>query len=672
LYIHVAVVKINCGIMKKFFSIITVLLLSGHCTKASLPSDYFRSVQNGDWGSLSTWESSPDNATWSAATLIPTSAANIISINTGYTVTVSTNQDMDQVIIYVGATLEHNAGTLTVNDGPGDDILVLGGGTFHINVNPGPAFSGSATMRIFAAGVLMLSAGGQTGAGTGVNASNYIYGHQSILEYTLPLAFSTSGVTYFPNVAADTIPVFRTTNNIGIVGAIANTTFNGVFEANGNITFANSGQKIFRNGIDGTGNIDGSASGKFIVNGNTATFGGTGILTVPSVAGMDIGNGTGSLIYMASSKTVTNNITFLNNTYFYLLGSSLTMNGTISGASTTAHFVTDGLGTLIINNIGTTPVFFPVGASIVTFNPMYLSNGGGLNYGVRVENSINPPIAVPVNAVNRTWFVTPSGGTPGTVNTNFFYYAGEANAGFNYSANLELGQFTGVWNVIQTGIVPAGSYQVATIVSTFAEDIEAPLVLANLGAILAINESVSVNYFTGIKQSDKHLLKWKLSCNSTPNATIELERSTDGRNYNSICGIFATALRCQQPFDYTDAQPAKGVNYYRLKMTDANGKITYSSIVPLINAVKGIDIMNIAPNPIVNGEFNLKVSSAEKIQMEMVITDMQGRVLQKQSVPLIAGFNSIPMNVRRLAAGTYQLFGNTVDGRTRVLRFVIQ
>jgi hypothetical protein len=107
-------------------------------------------------------------------------------------------------------------------------------------------------------------------------------------------------------------------------------------------------------------------------------------------------------------------------------------------------------------------------------------------------------------------------------------------------------------------------------------------------------------------------------------------------------------------------------------MTDADGKITYSTTVTLINAVKGIDVMNIAPNPIVNGTFNLKVSTAEKIQMELVITDMQGRILQKQSVPMIAGFNQIPMHVKNLAAGTYQLFGNTADGRTRVLRFVIQ
>jgi hypothetical protein len=659
--------------MRKLFLLLTVVFLSGHYSKASAPTDYFRSTMSGDWATLSTWESSPDNATWSAATLIPTSTANTITIQGGHTVAISSNQDMDQVVVDLAATLQHNGGTLTVNDGPGDDITVVIAGVFHININPGPVFSGAATMRINFSGTLRLSASGQTGAGTGVNASNYVYDHNSVLEYTLPLAFSTAGVTYFPNAAPGIAPIFRTTNNIGLVGATTTTTFNGLFEANGNITFANSGEKIFRNGISGTGNIDGSASGKFIINGTGATLGGTGNLTVPAVDGMEIGNGTLCGVILTASKTITNNITLLNNTYLYLLVShNLTMNGIITGGSGSSHVVTTGTGKLIINNIGVTPVTFPVGRMQNLYNPITLSNGGGLNYGVRVDTGISPAIAVPVKAVNRTWYVTPSGGTPGTVNTNFFYAAGHGNAGFNYAANLELGQHTGVWNVIQTGLVPAGSYQVATTVSTFANNTEAPLVLGNLYAILAADEGVSVNYFTGIKQSGSHFLKWKLTCNSTPAVTMILERSADGISYTGLFSEYATALRCQQPFNYNDAQPAKGVNYYRIKITDVDGKITYSTVVTLINAIKGIEVMDITPNPIVNGAFNLKISTAEKIQMELVITDMQGRILQKQSVPMVAGFNSIAINVRNLAAGTYQLFGNTADGRTRVLRFVMQ
>ena len=183
---------------------------------------------------------------------------------------------------------------------------------------------------------------------------------------------------------------------------------------------------------------------------------------------------------------------------------------------------------------------------------------------------------------------------------------------------------------------------------------------------------ITINYFTGTKQNGNHLLNWKVTCNSVPSATIELQRSSDARNFTGIYSIYASALRCQQPFNYTDNTPLKGVNYYRLKMTDADGKVTYSSNVALINASTGIDVMSIAPNPIVGGKFNVKVSSANSTKMELLISDMQGRILQRQTTNIIAGFNTVPVNVQNLAAGSYQVMVNTADGNKKLLRFVVQ
>ncbi|MFM6924940.1 MAG: T9SS type A sorting domain-containing protein, partial [Ferruginibacter sp.] len=265
-----------------------------------------------------------------------------------------------------------------------------------------------------------------------------------------------------------------------------------------------------------------------------------------------------------------------------------------------------------------------------------------------------------------------SGGTPGTVNTNFFYSAGHGNAGFNYTANLELGQHTGVWNVIQTGIVPAGSYQVATTVSTLANNTEASLVLGNLFSILASGDPVSVNYFTGIKQNGKHLINWKLTCNNSPAVTITLERSNNAVNYTAIFTEQATALRCQQPFIYTDDRPVAGVNYYRIKLTDADGKVFYSTIVTLINTIEGINVDHIAPNPVTANSFHVSINAAKAQQAALIIADIQGRIIQKSGVSLSAGFNSIPVNAAQLTKGSYQLYLMITDGETKALRFVLQ
>lgn len=185
---------------------------------------------------------------------------------------------------------------------------------------------------------------------------------------------------------------------------------------------------------------------------------------------------------------------------------------------------------------------------------------------------------------------------------------------------------------------------------------------------------VSINYFRGTRQGTNHILDWKVTCNTTPGLTMTLERSDNATGpFAGINTISATAARCNQPFGYTDAQPLKGMNYYRLKMVDADGKITYSGIVALLNAVKGFDIINIAPNPVTsNGAFKLNVASAQAGKMDIVITDMMGRIVNTQTITLIAGYNSIDMNVSTLAAGTYNISGITPDEKTRVIRFVKQ
>jgi len=182
---------------------------------------------------------------------------------------------------------------------------------------------------------------------------------------------------------------------------------------------------------------------------------------------------------------------------------------------------------------------------------------------------------------------------------------------------------------------------------------------------------ITMNYFRGNRQGTNHLLNWKVTCNSTPRATLTLERSSSANGgFAAINTIDATAARCNQPFDYTDTRPLNGMNYYRVKMMDADGKVTYSSIVALLNATKGFEIVGIAPNPVVGGNFKLNVTSANAGRMDVVISDLQGRIVQRGNVTLSAGFSAIDMNVNNLASGTYNLVGITPEGKSATTRFV--
>jgi hypothetical protein len=190
--------------------------------------------------------------------------------------------------------------------------------------------------------------------------------------------------------------------------------------------------------------------------------------------------------------------------------------------------------------------------------------------------------------------------------------------------------------------------------------------------VLGVPLPISINYLTGTKLATGHLLKWKVNCNSSARATMVLERSSDARNFSSIYSITADALTCLQPFVFNDANPLNGISYYRLKVIDIDGKIGYSTVVALLNALKGYEIINLTPNPVTGDYFALNITSAIPLKVDFQITDMQGRLVKRFTAPLTAGFNSIPVNTNKLAAGTYHIAGNINGDKTRSFRFIKQ
>lgn len=180
---------------------------------------------------------------------------------------------------------------------------------------------------------------------------------------------------------------------------------------------------------------------------------------------------------------------------------------------------------------------------------------------------------------------------------------------------------------------------------------------------------VSIEYFTGTKQNGQNRLDWKVNCYNSATVTMTLQRSADGRNYSDLVTLTETAVRCQSPFNQNDANPVSGINYYRLKTADIDGRVTYSNVVVLLNQTKGFALVSLAPNPVADKAV-LSITSAEKSIMEIVVTDVNGKQISKQRVSLIAGNNQVQLNLRNVAAGTYQVSGLTADGAVKTLRFV--
>jgi len=639
-------------------------------------TDHYRTIGTGVWSNPSVWETSATGGDpWAAAIVPPTSAANTITIRNGHTVTIDANTSADQLTIENGGNLIYSAGTFTVDDGTGDDVNIQNGGIFTLAfAGTPPTFSGLANVNVATGGILRVSAVSLTGVGTGVNSNNFVYQHQSVLEYSTNFAFSSAGVTFFPNVDAVTIPIFRTTSNLGLIGGNTNTTFNGVFEANGTITFDNIGQKFFRNGIRGTGNISVTADcGKFIINGITAEIGGTGTLAVPITDGLEIGSATGTTVTVTADKTVTGNVNLLStNTYIELGANDLNVTGTIGGGSATSYVRTDvNGGVLKLNSIDVTAKVFPIGET--TYNPLEISNGSNADYSARVRTGIvDPNGAIPTDAVNRTWYIHASATTPVvTVKYQYSNNAGElTGTAVTQPASMEILQsdFT-TWHlsVGNTTIMstPGPPHTVTSAVGLTINNTPVPYTLGVTGTvILSIDCIISCE---SKKMNNNGVISFNInSCAGV--SSFEIQRSVNGGGFETI-GIVPSDINRLQ-FSFTDASLEKGMNLYRIKVNRASGAVKYSNTTAIINDGKGVLISTISPNP-VHSQAVVTISTAKAGTINFSIYDIAGRVIKQWQVQAAEGSNKVMMNLDGLQAGVYHLVATGKEAKT-AYRFVKQ
>ncbi|WP_207494125.1 beta strand repeat-containing protein [Aridibaculum aurantiacum] len=181
---------------------------------------------------------------------------------------------------------------------------------------------------------------------------------------------------------------------------------------------------------------------------------------------------------------------------------------------------------------------------------------------------------------------------------------------------------------------------------------------------------VIVNYFRGVRQMNEHQLTWKVTC--TSNTVFSIERSSDSRNFTSIGTIRATLADCANPFNFTDSRPLEGTNYYRLKMTDADGRATYSITIALLNKHAGFEIVGLNPSLVAGSTTYLNVTAARNTALTLSITDVNGRTVQQAVKQVPSGSALLPVDVSTLAAGIYHLTGTTTDGYKKTIRFVKQ
>ena len=185
---------------------------------------------------------------------------------------------------------------------------------------------------------------------------------------------------------------------------------------------------------------------------------------------------------------------------------------------------------------------------------------------------------------------------------------------------------------------------------------------------------IQLSNFTGKKIGDKNVLNWTTQAEQNSKG-FAMERSADGINFSSISFVNSKAnggfSNATLQYQFYDARPFGGNNYYRLRQIDRDGSFSYSNVVLLKgNKPSVLQLSAVYPNP-VRSMINVVISSPSVENIKLVITDLSGRQILQQSVKMIGGDNNIQIPVNSLSRGSYLVKAICLNGcETTVQKFV--
>ena len=163
---------------------------------------------------------------------------------------------------------------------------------------------------------------------------------------------------------------------------------------------------------------------------------------------------------------------------------------------------------------------------------------------------------------------------------------------------------------------------------------------------------VSISKLNASKASDNKIkLNWAMGCTATA-LTYSIERSANGITFNSIFSETVSKQRCGLPFDFTDNQPLKGNNFYRIKSFDTDGELKYSDIAKVKST--GNSSFEVSPT-ITSSSVNLSFNAEEAGKITIQVIDASGRNVKTIQWNNLIGTNRLQLDLSGLANGQYYI-----------------
>ncbi|MFH2096335.1 MAG: T9SS type A sorting domain-containing protein [Bacteroidota bacterium] len=179
-----------------------------------------------------------------------------------------------------------------------------------------------------------------------------------------------------------------------------------------------------------------------------------------------------------------------------------------------------------------------------------------------------------------------------------------------------------------------------------------------------------VNFYgKPVTVNDKKMVQlfW-LTASEKNNDYFTVERSNDAKHFDPVRNVDGIG-NSNAIHEYTayDENPFNGINYYRLKQTDFDGKFSYSNIIT-VNLIPDNSII-VFPNPAtstlnISSEMNL----SDDISFQLI--DITGKIILDQKNTGNNGNNISVMDLSGIDNGVYYLIINseTINYKTKIIK----
>jgi hypothetical protein len=170
-----------------------------------------------------------------------------------------------------------------------------------------------------------------------------------------------------------------------------------------------------------------------------------------------------------------------------------------------------------------------------------------------------------------------------------------------------------------------------------------------------------------LKEADI-LVEWKVE-NEINISKYEIEKSADGMIF-SKAAILTSMNDGNKSYSWLDKNVAVGYHYYRVKIVDVQGQISFTEIVKVMVG-EGVDEIAVYPNPIVNEVINIQLTNQPKGQYQIRLVNPLGQVLiTKDFIHTGGSANETIKWNRDFAKGIYQLEISRPGGELKVIKVV--